>query len=155
VKIYADSSFILRLIERETGSQEAINEYRRLGKPRLPFSPFHELEVRNAVLQRIFYEGHAVVRLDRRELLRQRDETLARLAQLLLRGSFRAVELDFPALIEKSVTIGILHTERLGCRAVDIFHVAAAEALQCEFFATIDCRQADLAKAVGLSVCAS
>jgi hypothetical protein len=44
------------------------------------------------------------------------------------------------------------HTERLGARAIDLLHVAAALALECELFLTTDQRQAQLAKAEGLKV---
>jgi hypothetical protein len=39
VRVYADSSLILRLVTGESGAQQAAAEYRRLGRP--SFSIFH------------------------------------------------------------------------------------------------------------------
>ncbi len=42
------------------------------------------------------------------------------------------------------------HTERLGCRAFDVLHVALALELECEAFLTSDRIQGALARAEGL-----
>ena len=61
MKAYADTSFLVKLVTREPGSQEAMAEFRRLGLPRLIFLPLHGLEAANAVRQRAFHLriGHA------------------------------------------------------------------------------------------------
>jgi hypothetical protein len=46
----------------------------------------------------------------------------------------------------------MVHTERLGARAIDLLHVAGALTLESELFLTTDARQAQLAKAEGLKV---
>ncbi len=43
-----DSSFMVKLLVREAGTEEAVAEYRRLGRPPLAFLPLHVLEVENA-----------------------------------------------------------------------------------------------------------
>src|SRR6185295_10898393 len=83
LRVYADSSFILRLVTIEAGSDAAMTEHRRLDHPRLFFSPIHALEVRNAILQRAFHERRSVSGGDRRNVTRQRDAALERLERFL------------------------------------------------------------------------
>jgi hypothetical protein len=56
MRAYADSSFILRLVTAEAGTEQAVAEYRRLGRPALFYLPLHALEVENAIRQRAFHE---------------------------------------------------------------------------------------------------
>ena len=46
------------------------------------------------------------------------------------------------------------HTPRLGCRSLDVLHVASAMELELKGFLTFDSRQRQLAHAVGLKVVA-
>lgn len=48
---YADSSFLVRLIVDEIGSEEAVAVFRQLQRPQLVFNCLHSLEVRNALRQ--------------------------------------------------------------------------------------------------------
>jgi hypothetical protein len=55
-------------------------------------------------------------------------------------------------LFSRAKALSNSHTERIGARAIDILHVAAALYLRVEMFWTTDTRQAQLAKAEGLGV---
>ena len=44
LRAYADSSFLVKLLARESGSERAVAEYRRLRLPRLFYLPLHSLE---------------------------------------------------------------------------------------------------------------
>jgi predicted nucleic acid-binding protein len=44
------------------------------------------------------------------------------------------------------------HTPKLGCRSLDVLHVASAIELNLRYFVTFDLRQQQLAKAVGLKL---
>ena len=152
MRTYADSSFILRLITGEPESPQTIAEYRRLGSPKLFFLPLHDLEVRNAILQRAFYQRRSGSSLSRREVARARDAALGRLAQLLARRALLEVSLEVETAIARAVELSAAHTERLGARAIDLLHVASALTLKSDLFLTTDERQAELARAEGLQL---
>jgi len=152
VRAYADSSFILRLITAEADSEAAIGEYRRIGLPPLFFLPLHALEVRNAILQRAFHERRSLPSRERLHIVRERDAALGRLKSFLARRTLLDVAPDMDEVITLAAELATRHTERLGMRAIDLLHVAAAMALDSEVFLTTDDRQAQLAKAEGLNV---
>jgi hypothetical protein len=54
---YADSSFLVRLIVDEIGSEEAVAVFRQLQRPQLVFNRLHSLEVRNALRQKAFMDA--------------------------------------------------------------------------------------------------
>jgi hypothetical protein len=152
MRAYADSSFILRLVAGETDSPRVVAEYRRLRSPKLFFLPLHALEVQNAILQRTFHQRRSISSGARQQVTRERDAALARLQQLLARGALLDVMLDMDAAITRATNLSSSHTERLGARAIDLLHVASALTLESELFLTTDIRQAQLAKAAGLTV---
>lgn len=152
MRIYADSSFMLRLITGEAGSPETIAEYRRLGSPRLFFLSVHALEVRTAILQRAFFERRTLPSGSRQQISRRRDAAFARLEVLLSRRALVEVDIDLAATLFVAQDLSTKHTERTGARSIDLLHVACAMALKTERFLTNDDRQADLAKAEGLEV---
>lgn len=152
MRTYADSSFILRLVTGEADSPQTITEYRRLGSPNLFFLPLHDLEVRNAILQRAFHQRRSISSGERQHVARERDATLARLEHLVARRALLDVTLDMDTAIARATKLSTAHTERLGARAIDLLHVASALTLESELFLTTDTRQAQLAKAEGLKV---
>lgn len=152
MRVYADSSFILRLVTGEVDSPQVIAEYRRLGAPPLFFLPLHALEIQNAILQRAFHQRRSVASGERTQVARERDTALARLAHLLARRALTDVALDQDVVIARAVKLSGTHTERIGARAIDLLHVAGALILESEQFLTTDVRQAQLAKAEGMKV---
>jgi predicted nucleic acid-binding protein len=152
MRTYADSSFLLKLISQEADSDLAVAEYRRLGSPRLFFLPLHALEVRNAILQRAFYQRRSLSSRDRRHIARERDSALARLEHFLARRAFLDVVLDMDAVTGRALKLSADHTESIGARAIDLLHVACALSLESEQFLTTDARQAQLANAECLKV---
>lgn len=154
MRAYADSSFILRLVTGEADSPQAISDYRRLGSPGLFLLPLHALEVRNAILQRAFHQRRSIPSGERRHVARERDLALARLGHLIARRALLDVSLDMDTVLTRAADLSKAHTERLGARAIDLLHVAAALTLESELFLTTDARQAQLAKAEGLKLVA-
>lgn len=152
MRVYADSSFILRLVTSEADSPDAIAEYRRLGSPKLFFVPLHALEVRNAILQKAFHQRRSVSSDERREIRREREAALGKLARLIDRRALIEVSINADATMANAIRMSSAHTERIGARAIDLLHVATALTLQAELFLTTDARQAQLAKAEGLKV---
>ncbi len=152
MRVYADSSFLVKLLSQEPGSNRAIAEYRRLDRPALFFLPLHALEVRNAIYQRAFHEHGAHSAGERQRLSREKIAALSRLDQMLERGAFNSVSPDWDAALDESRRLSETYTERTGARALDILHVAFALELQCEVLFTADQRQAKIAKAEGLEI---
>jgi predicted nucleic acid-binding protein len=150
MKAYADTSFLVKLVTRETGSQEAMAEFRRLGLPRLIFLPLHALEATNAVRQRAFHLRRSAGTGQRAGIARERDATLARLGRWLKRGWLIESAGDWDEAWLHARTLSEKHTDRLGCRGFDLLHVALALDLECDVFLTADKVQGALALAEGL-----
>jgi predicted nucleic acid-binding protein len=152
MRIYADTSFLLKLLAQEPDSDLVAAAYRRLGLPPLFFLPLHALEVRNAILQRAFFQRRSVSTQERQHIIRERDTAFARLEHFITRRTFLDVTLDMDAALAQAISLSRAHTERMGARAIDVLHVANALTLESELFLTTDARQANLAKAEGLKV---
>ncbi len=152
MRVYSDTSFLLKLLAQEPNSDVAIAEYRRIGHPPLFFLPLHALEVRNSILQRAFHQRRSITSGERQHVARERDAAFARLQHYLERRALLDVTLDMDTAITLATKLSATHTERLGARAIDLLHVANALTLESELFLTTDARQAQLAKAEGLKV---
>ena len=152
MRVYADSSVILRLITGEPGAQQAAAEYRHLGRPALFYLPLHALEVENGIRQRAFHERRTLPSGMRAGIAHERDAALARLTGWVNRGALQESLLDMDAASDRARQLSTRHSEKVGARAIDLLHVACALLLDSELFLTSDQRQATLAKAEGLKV---
>jgi predicted nucleic acid-binding protein len=152
MRAYADTSFLVKLLVKEAGSEKAMGEYRRLEYPRLFLLPLHRLEAANAIRQRAFHERRSATGRQRASVVRERDAALARLDHWASRGWLIEVDGDWDDTMRRAQALSERHTERLGCRAFDLLHVASALALESEVFLTADRVQATLARAEGLAV---
>ncbi len=143
MKAYADSSFVVALYLQQQSSVVAAGLMQRLGKP-LPFTPWHRLEVRNAVRLAVFHK--LIVLPQSRTQLKQmeldlRDETL-----------LTHIPVDWVAVLREAEKLSAAHAADLGCRSGDLLHIAAAVELGFDLFLTFDERQRKVAKAAGLLV---
>ena len=152
MRVYADSSVILRLVTGETGAQQAAAEYRRLGRPSLFYLPLHALEVENGIRQRAFHERRVLPSGQRARIAQERDAALGRLAGWVKRGALKELVQDMDPATDRARQLSATHSEKLGARAIDLLHVACALLLESEAFLTSDQRQATLARAEGLQV---
>lgn len=152
MRAYADSSFILRLITKDDLSDKTAAEYRRLRCPKLFFTPLHELEVRNSILQRAFYQKRSLSSGERQHVSRERDAAFARLEKLLARKTLLEVSVDWERAIARATSLSSAHSERIGARAIDVLHIGLSLSLESEVFLTCDERQAQLAKVTGTPV---
>jgi len=152
MRTYADTSFIVRLVTTEPGSEEAMADFRRMKFPPLYFLPLHALEVTNAIRQRAFHLRRAVPSGERTTILRERDAALSRIERWLKRGWLIEAAADCDEALIQARILSERHTDRLGCRGFDLLHVALALELECEVFLTSDRVQGELARAEGLSV---
>ena len=143
MKAYADASFIVALYLQQQSSITAAAFMQRHGEP-LAFTPWHRLEVRNAIRLAVF---HKLMDLPQSKTqLKQMDADLHDETLLV------HTPLDWVAVLREAEKLGAAHAEDFGCRSGDLFHVAAAVELGSDVFLTFDDRQKKLAKAAGLSV---
>jgi len=152
MRAYADTSFLVKLVTRETGSEAAMAEFRRLDFPRLFFLPLHALEVSNAIRHRAFHQRRSAGGAARVAVARERDTALARIKRWVDRGWLIEAASDCDEALLRAITLSERHTERLGCRGFDLLHVALALELECESFLTSDRVQGALARAEGFHV---
>jgi predicted nucleic acid-binding protein len=143
LKAFADSSFIVALYLQQQSSPAAAALMQRHGEP-LPFTPWHRLEVRNALRLAVFHK--LIDARQSRAQLKQVDVDL-REETLLVH-----TPMDWVSVLREAEKMGATHSETLGCRSGDLFHVAAAKELGFDRFLTFDERQRKMAKAAGLSV---
>ena len=150
MRAYADTSFLVKLITDEAGSEPAMAAFRGLGFPPLFFLPLHALEVTNAIRHRAFHLRRTAEPGHRSTIARERDTALARIERWLKRNWLTEATTDCEQALLRARTLSERHTERLGCRGFDLLHVALALDLECESFLTSDRIQGALACAEGL-----
>jgi len=143
VKSYADSSFIVALYWQTQSSPKAAGIVAQYGRA-LPFTPWHRLEVRNAFRLAV-YQG-AINAQQCKTQLKQLERDLQDETLLVHLG------IDWTEVLRVAEKLGTVHTQTLGCRSADLFHVAAAREAGYDCFLTFDERQAAFAKAVRLEV---
>ena len=136
--IYLDTSAFIKLYLREKGSEE-VNRLVVAQQDPLPVWSLVELEFLNALRFKVFLA----------ELSGDQCKSIAALYLDRKRSrQYFAPHIDPIALHELS----IMMTERtpiIGCRALDILHVAASRLCDAAMFITADKRQAALAEAEG------
>lgn len=152
MRVYADTSFLVKLLTQEPGTAAAVANYRRMGRPPVFFLPLHSLEVSNAIRQRAFHQQHTLRSSNRSAIRRERDASFGLIRTYISRRAFVEISLEIDSAIELASALSAKHTERLGCRGFDLLHVALALELQCEIFLTADRIQGSLARAEGLDV---
>lgn len=139
--IYLDTSAFIKLYLREEGSTEVHGLVVAQRDP-LPVWNLMELEFVNALRFKVFLAEMTSEDADRLiELYRDRRRS----------GQYFAPHLDQVALHELCLRM-TGRTAAMGCRALDILHVAAARLCNASLFITADKRQAALAEAEGSDV---
>ena len=139
--IYLDTSAFLKLYLLEAGSQEVQAHVSSQDEP-LPVWDILEAEFTNALYLKVFW----------REITReQAKEQIARFAERKRRGLYHTPDVDRTQLMTVFSRLRE-ETPRLGCRSLDILHVACACLLQAKAFLTFDARQRSLAEHAGLPV---
>jgi predicted nucleic acid-binding protein len=140
VKTYADTSFLFSLYATDANSTKA-DAWRQANPAPLPFTAFHRLELRNALSLALFQQ-----RLTAGEIQAAWQEVENDFAAGLLVGR---VGLWHRVLVEAE-TSALNHTPTVGCRTLDVLHVATAKLIGTTEFCTFDTRQSSLAGRAGL-----
>ena len=67
-------------------------------------------------------------------------------------GRYRQADVLWRATLKRASELSREHARSIGCRSLDIIHVASAVELESKCFATFDVRQQQLARAAGLKI---
>lgn len=137
---YLDSSALIKLYVPEAGSGRVSAFARALPHP-IPYTHLHDLEMKNGL-----------------QLKRFRREATANVVE----ASVNAIDEDFAAgvlsrpelnwfdVFRRAQELASVHSSKIGCRSLDLLHVASALFLEATTFLTFDDRQSSLARASGL-----
>ncbi len=139
---YADSSFVVSLVCRDTRSNDAAAFMERAATP-LIFTPLHRIETRNAI--RNAAARGAITAPEQRAAFRQIEEDLR--DGLLIHSPA-----NWTDTMRRADEISEKHAAAEGQRTIDLLHVAMALECGAKTFLSFDIRQRKLAKAVGLKV---
>jgi hypothetical protein len=96
MRVYPDTSFLVRLVTEEPGTEAAMADYHRLGRPAMFYLPLHALEAANAVRQRAFHLRRSAPASTRAAIKREIETALALLSKFIARRVLieSAVDLD-------------------------------------------------------------
>ena len=138
--VYADTSLLVSLYLGDDNTAQALASVAASGRPLL-LTSWQQFELENALQLRLF----------RRESSRaDLAEAETRLTEDLAAGVVVPVTLSMSSVLPVARQLTARHTALVGCRAFDVFHVAAAVHLRAARFLTFDVRQLALARAAGL-----
>jgi len=142
--LYLDTGAMAKLYLLEPGSEHTarlLAAYR----PPFPFSHWQEIEIRTALRLKVF----------RGEMSgRESQESLRHLRTDIGSGVWQRPVYDPADVFHEAERLSARHAATLGCRTLDVLHVAAAVVLNATDFLTYDVRQANLARKAGLRVIA-
>ncbi len=139
--IYLDTSAFLKLYFREAGS-ELVQQFVLSQDDPLPLWDLLQAEITNAFHLKVFWRD--ITRSQAAELLDRFDDRVRR-------GQYFVADIDRGELLRTFRKLSV-QTAELGCRTMDILHVACAQQLAPKCFISFDDRQRTLAAAVGLNV---
>jgi hypothetical protein len=107
----------------------------------LPFTAFHRLELRNGLSLALFQQR---LTLQEVQAAWQEVESDCAAGLLVARGG------RWHRVMAEAEASALNHTPVVGCRTLDVLHVAAAKLIGATDFCTFDARQSGLAGRVGL-----
>src|SRR5689334_3148907 len=111
---YADTSFLAAAYLPEADSMTALKWLQKAREP-LPFTPWHRLELRNAVRLRV-YRGEITAEERRQAFLEiEGDVSENVLAHTII---------PWTETFRESETLAAAHAESMGVRSIDLFHVS-------------------------------
>jgi len=139
--LYLDTSAFLKLYFLEEDSQ-AVNDRVMSQSEPLPLWDFQEAEFYNALRLKVFWGDHTEEEVN---------HLLQHFQRRKRKGVYFVPQIDRLDLMETFRDLS-RHTPELGCRTLDIFHVACALVIGAETFMSFDQRQKQLAERAGLSV---
>ena len=141
-RTYVDPSALLKLYIHEPASA-AMSGWRTRTRGALPLTEHGRLEIINGICLAAFRKTVTVAAM--RDALASFDEDLGE-------GRYEHADVLWRATLRRAAELSQAHTSIIGCRSLDVLHVATAIQLELRRFVTFDRRQQDLARAAGLTV---
>ena len=138
--LYLDTSALLKLYIREDGSDLVQSRISSQAHP-LPIWEIQEAELVNAMRLKVFWKEVT---------LEQADTQITLFQNRRKRGLYFFPDIDRISLMQRFHQLSI-QTPHLGCRTMDILHVACALEIGATQFLTFDQRQQSLATQAGLT----
>ncbi len=139
---YADPSALLKLYIHEPESA-AMNSWRARTKGALAVTHHGRVEVINGICLAFFRGDITAAAMS---------DSLASFDDDFAEQRYVQADLLWRATLKRAAELSREHTARLGCRSLDVMHVASALELGFSRFLTFDLRQRNLAKAAGLKL---
>jgi len=140
VTTYYDTGVLVKLWVREILSDEVADFVTQRGEV-IPYTFLHEIEIKNALRLKVFRReivpkvvATAIVAIDEDLRLRRLVEAAPSWQEVFMRCG----------------QISATSTEKIGCRSLDLLHVAAALVLGCDEIVSLDNRQLSAAQVAGL-----
>jgi predicted nucleic acid-binding protein len=145
MNIYPDSTFYVALrFFDDTHHEEATEYFEAHGDEGFLWSPWHRVEVSNALRQFARGKPPVLKAADARRII-HRLETDVRV------GYYHHLEADWRDVLRTAYEISAEHAFAFPCRAADLLHVAYAKEFAADCFISFDRDQLELATAAGLN----
>jgi predicted nucleic acid-binding protein len=140
--VYVDPSALLKLYLKEPESRAMATWRSKIGDPLL-VTHHGRVELTNGICLAAY-----------RGIITQetQDAALAALDDDFAQGRYQQTDLLWRATLKRAGDLSREHTPSIGCRSLDVLHVASAIELELKHFATFDVRQQQLARAAGLKL---
>lgn len=139
--LYLDTSALLKLYIHEPSSETVQSHVASQESP-LPIWEIQEVELINALRLKVFWKEISTAQAENQiELFQNRRK----------RGLYFFPEINRISLMTRFLLLS-KETPRLGCRTMDIFHVACALEIAATAFLSFDSRQNNLASHAGLKL---
>jgi predicted nucleic acid-binding protein len=140
--VYVDPSALLKLYVHQPESP-AMAAWRAGAGGALPITPHARAEVVNGICLAAFRRDIGPTAMQ---------DALASFEEDLVAGRYAQADVLWRSALRRAAELSREHTPQLGCRALDVLHVACALELGLPAFLTLDLRQRRLARSVGLKV---
>ena len=139
---YFDTAIILKLYVQEATSPDAVRLVSECETP-YALTPWQEIEARTALRLKAFRKEITTTEME--ASLKAFDEDI-------LAGRWKTPEYKEATVWRFARDLSDRHAATIGCRTLDLLHVAVALSLGIETFLTFDERQRAVAKLEGLTV---
>ena len=140
--IYVDPSALLKLYLKEPESRAMAEWRKKVGDP-LIVTHHGRVELINGI-GLAAYRGIITDEIH--------DAAMAALDDDFAQGRYKQGDVLWRATLKRAADLSRKHTRSIGCRSLDILHIASALEHEFKHFATFDVRQQQLARAVGLKI---
>lgn len=139
---YIDTALFVKSYVLEVDSPEAVRLLEEIGEP-FAYSHLHELEIPNAIRLKRF-RGEITVA--------QETAAIRAFVTDVDAGRFQRIDYDLGNVFIRAEKLSRKHSGEIGCRSLDLWHVAAALEGKFATFVSYDARQRKAAELSGLRV---